>query len=67
MTTIIIDYPQDMVFRTKKTFTNDEERTRYIRQRLSKVKYNSFHHHTDFVVELVEPLKNNHEFWGIGS
>jgi hypothetical protein len=75
MTTIYIDYPTQMVFRTKKTFENDRERTEYLhdvlKRKVKEWRIYSFHHWSDFVVELVEDRTTDtgHKFqyWVIGS
>lgn len=68
MTTVIIDYPTDFVFRTKKTFINDDERTQYLRRVLRRNNIDSpSHEYNDYVVEDVTELPDNHEFWVIGS
>ena len=68
MTTIFIDYPTEFVFRTKKTFTNDDERTDYLHTvlRRNKVKSPS-HNYTDYVVEDVFMHGANVQEWIIGS
>jgi len=71
MKTIYIDYPTDYFFKTKKTFTNNEERTKYLHQvlRRNKVEIPYYHDYSDFVVEGVEPIGkvNEREYWLIGS
>jgi len=68
MKTIIIDYPTNFTFRTKKTFSNDEERTLYLHKVLKRDRVESpCHLYTDYSVEFVETLSNGTEFWGIGS
>lgn len=75
MTTIYIDYPKQMVFRTKRQFNNDQERTEYLhdvlKRKVKEWRIYSFHHWSDFVVELVEnrTTDTGHEFqyWVIGS
>ena len=56
--TIIIDYPTEVELRTKWI----QETIR--RKQLNK---NSFHHYSDFVVEFIEDIDNDIEYWGIGS
>lgn len=68
MTTVIIDYPTDFVFRTRKTFINDEERTQHLRRVLRRNNIDSpSHEYEDYVVEDVTELPDNYEFWVIGS
>ena len=67
--TIIIDYPTKVELRTKKVFVNFSERTKWIQEtiRRKQLNKNSFHHHSDFVVEFIEDIDNDVEYWGIGS
>ncbi len=67
--TIIIDYPTKVELRTKKVFVNFRERTKWIQEtiRRKQLNKNSFHHHSDFVVEFIEDIDNDVEYWGIGS
>jgi hypothetical protein len=67
--TIIIDYPTEVELRTKKVFVNFSERTKWIQEtiRRKQLNKNSFHHYSDFVVEFIEDIDNDIEYWGIGS
>jgi hypothetical protein len=69
MTTIYIDYPTEFVFRTRKTFTNDDERTDYLHTVLRRNKVSSpSHNYTDYVVEgVIVNESNETEQWIIGS
>jgi hypothetical protein len=70
MKTIYIDYPTDFSFKTKKTFTNNEERTKYLHQVLRRKKVESpCHDYSDYVVEDVEGGRfyGNDEYWCVGS
>lgn len=75
MTTIHIDYPIQMSFRTKKVFSNDDERTDYLHVVLKRkarfVNIQTHHHWSDFVVELVEHVGTfdgkEHQYWVVGS
>ena len=68
MKTIFIDYPTDFSFKTKKTFTTNEERTQHLQQVLRRKKVESpSHDYNDYVVEVIEPIGNTREFWLIGS
>ena len=46
-----------------------ELRTKWIQEtiRRKQLNKNSFHHHSDFVVEFIEDIDNDVEYWGIGS
>jgi hypothetical protein len=68
MKTIYIDYPTDLSFKTKKTFTNNEERTKYLHQVLRKRKVESpSHDYTDYVVEDITEYSCLQELWVVGS
>jgi len=70
MKTIFIDYPTNFSFKTKKTFTTNEERTQHLQQVLRKNKVDSpCHDYTDYVVEDVDTnmYYGNCEYWIIGS
>ena len=66
---IIIDYPIKAELKTTKVFTNFKERTKWIQETIRRKNLNEFcnHHHTDFVVEYIEDIDNDVEYWGIGS
>ena len=66
---ILIGYPTKVELRTKKVFVNFSERTKWIQEtiRRKQLNKNSFHHHSDFVVEFIEDIDNDVEYWGIGS
>ena len=66
---IIIDYPIKAELKTTKVFTNFKERTKWIQETIRRKNLNEFcnHHHTDFVVEFIEDIDNDVEYWGIGS
>ena len=67
--TIIIDYPTEVELRTKKVFTNFKERTKWIQETIRRKNLNEFciHHNTDFVVEFIQDVNDDIEYWGIGS
>ena len=67
--TIIIDYPTKVELRTKKVFVNFSERTKWIQETIRRMNLNEFcnHHHTDFVVEFIQDVNDDVEYWGIGS
>jgi hypothetical protein len=70
MKTIFIDYPIDFSFKTKKTFTTNEERTQHLQQVLRRKKVESpSHDYSDYVVEGIEVSRfyGNDEFWIVGS
>ena len=70
MKTIFIDYPTMFSFRTRKTFTNNDERTKYLHYVLRKNKVDSpCHGYNEYSVEFVEPIgkANKREYWLIGS
>ena len=68
MKKIIIDYPVLTEFKTYKKFKDDDERTEWLVSTLSKKKIHSpCHDYTDYVVELVEKIDNQTEYWVIGS
>ena len=68
MKTIFIDYPTMFSFRTRKTFTNNDERTKYLHYVLRKNKVDSpSHDYTDYVVEDITWVFDKSEFWIIGS
>ena len=66
---IIIDYPMEVELTTSKVFTNFNERTKWIQETIKRKNLNEFclHHHTDFVVEFVEDIDADIEYWGIGT
>jgi hypothetical protein len=66
---IIIDYPINAELKTTKVFTNFKERTKWIQETIRRKNLNEFcfHHHTDFVVEFVEVVGVDLEYWIIGS
>jgi len=66
---IIIDYPIKAELRTNKIFANFGERTKWIQQtiRRKQLNENGFHHHGDFVVEYIQDIDLDVEYWGIGS
>ena len=67
--TIIIDYPTEVELRTKKVFVNFSERTKWIQETIRRKNLNEFciHHNTDFVVEFIQDVNDDIEYWGIGS
>jgi hypothetical protein len=68
MKTIFIDYPTDFSFKTKKTFTTNEERTQHLQQVLCRKKVESpSHDYSDYVVEDITWVFAESEFWVIGS
>lgn len=72
MKSIYIDYPQEMVFRTRKQFETNEERTIYLQQILRRKKVDSpCHAYTDYVVEHanISPRieLDDWEVWYVGS
>jgi len=72
MKSIYIDYPQEMVFRTRKQFETNEERTIYLQQILRRNKVDSpSHAYSDYVVEHadISPRKelDDWEVWVVGS
>jgi hypothetical protein len=66
---IIIDYPTKAELRTNKIFTNFGERTKWIQETIRRKNLNEFsnHHHTDFVVEFIQDIDLDFEYWGIGT
>jgi len=66
---IIIDYPIQADLTTRKVFTNFKERTKWIQETIRRKKLNEScnHHHTDFVVEFIQDVDDDVEYWGIGS
>jgi hypothetical protein len=62
-------YPTKVELRTKKVFVNFSERTKWIQEtiRRKKLNKNSFHHHIHFVVEFIQDVNDDLEYWGIGS
>jgi hypothetical protein len=69
MKTIFIDYPTNFSFKTKKTFTTNEERTQHLQQVLRRKKVESpCHDYTDYVVETADKLGcYDSEYWCVGS
>ena len=68
MKTIFIDYPTNFSFKTKKTFTTNEERTQHLQQVLRRRKVESpCHDYSDYVVEDITWVFNQSEFWCVGS
>jgi hypothetical protein len=68
MTTIFIDYPTEFSWKTKKTFSNNAERTEYVRQVLKRKKVESpCHDYDDYVVEFTKSIKPKYEYWILGS
>ncbi len=71
MKTIFIDYPIDFSFKTKKTFTTNEERTNHLHKVLKRHKVESpCHEYTDYVVEDWEGgrfYNGDDEYWVVGS
>jgi hypothetical protein len=67
--TIIIDYPIKADLTTTKVFTNFKERTKWIQETIRRKNLNEScrHHHTDFVVEFIDDVDDDVEYWGIGS
>jgi hypothetical protein len=55
--------------KTTKVFTNFKERTKWIQETIRRKNLNEFcnHHHTDFVVEFIQDVDDDVEYWGIGS
>ena len=66
---VIIDYPIRTTLTTYKTFKSDEERENWFHSTIKRKPEfdNSYHHWSDYVVELVKPLGPNTEYWVIGS
>ena len=66
---IIIDYPIKADQTTTKVFTNFKERTKWIQETIRRKNLNEScnHHHTDFVVEFIQDVDDDVEYWGIGS
>jgi hypothetical protein len=66
---IIIDYPIQADLTTRKVFTNFKERTKWIQETIRRKNLNEScnHHHTDFVVEFIQDVDDDLEYWGIGS
>jgi hypothetical protein len=68
MREIFIDYPTNFSFKTRKTFTNNDERTNYLHQVLRRNKVDSpCHGYDEYVVEEIEPIGDTREYWVIGS
>jgi hypothetical protein len=68
MREIFIDYPTNFSFKTRKTFTSNEERTKYLHQVLRKNKVESpCHGYNEYVVEDITWVFAESEFWIIGS
>ena len=46
-----------------------ELRTKWIQETIRRKNLNEFcnHHHTDFVVEFIQDVNDDIEYWGIGS
>ena len=66
---IIIDYPIQADLTTRKVFTNFKERTKWIQETIRRKNLNEScnHEHTDFVVEFIQDVDDDIEYWGIGS
>lgn len=68
MKTIIVDYPQQFSFKTKKTFTTNEERTKHLQQVLRRKNIESpSHDYNDYVVEETIRVFDKTDFWIVGS
>ena len=68
MKTIFIDYPTNFSFRTRKTFTNNDERTKYLHHVLRKNKVESpCHGYNEYSVEDITWVFTESEFWIVGS
>lgn len=68
MKRILIDYPDIISFKTNKEFKNNDERTNWLVSAMTRKKIHSPNHaYTDYVVEFVENIDENTEYWGIGS
>jgi hypothetical protein len=68
MKTIFIDYPTNFSFRTRKTFTNNDERTKYLHYVLRKNKVDSpCHGYNEYAVEGITWVFDKSEYWIIGS
>jgi hypothetical protein len=68
-TFIEVDYPVRDVLITYKTFENDEERTKWFQNTIKRKPHfdNGCHHWSDYVVEKVESLGSDYQYWVIGS
>jgi len=68
MKTIFIDYPTNFSFKTKKTFTTNEERTQHLQQVLRRNKVESpCHGYNEYVVEDITWVFAQSEYWIVGS
>jgi hypothetical protein len=68
-TTICIDYPTELCFKTKFEFNNNEERTNFLIKKLRNKKVDSpCHNYEDYVVEYTEKIRGEgYEYWAVAS
>jgi hypothetical protein len=65
---IIIDYPTEMTFITRKDFKDNTDRTNHLRSVLRKKQIESPNHdYNDYVVEFHQVLEGSSEYWIVGS
>jgi hypothetical protein len=65
---IIIDYPIEMTFITRKDFKDNTDRTNHLRNVLRKKQIESPNHdYNDYVVEFHQELEGSSEYWIVGS
>lgn len=65
---IVIDYPVEMTFITRKDFKTNTDRTKHLRSILRKNRIESPNHdYNDYVVEFHQQMEDDSEYWIVGS